>query len=192
LRRPRGRAALAVSLLACLAAPAWGRQLAGVTLPEQTTVGKSTFVLNGMGLREATWLKIDAYFAGLYLVTRSCDADAILRGEQPKRIVLVFLRSISRKRMLKEWDDNLKANIGKDTAALEGRVATLQAWMPDGVGKGDEVALTYLPDRGLLVEIKGKARGTIPGADFARALFAIWLGAQPPNQSLKVGLLGHG
>jgi hypothetical protein len=187
----RNGTALAAYLTVCLAAPAWSGELAGVTLPEQTIVGESTLVLNGMGLREATWLKIKAYVAGLYLEARSSDADAILRAELPKRIVFVFVRSVGRKRIIKEWDECLKANVGEDFAVLEDRVATLHTWMPDAVKKGDEMRLTYLPGKGVVVEIKGEDRGTIPGPDFARALFAIWLGARPPNQGLKSGLLGR-
>ena len=182
----------AACLTACLAAPAWAGELAGVTLPERATVEGSTLVLNGMGVREATWLKIKVYVAGLYLEGKSSDAGAILRTDLPKRIVFVFVRSVGRKRIIKEWDESLKANVGKDFAALEDRVATLHAWMPDTVGKGDEMVLTYLPGKGVVVEIRGEVRGTIPGADFARALFTIWLGARPPNQTLKMGLLGHG
>lgn len=189
--RVRDGAVLAAYLTACLAAPAWAGELAGIALPEQTTVRESTLVLNGMGLREATWLKIKVYAAGLYLEAKSSDADAILRSELPKRIVFVFVRSVGRKSMIKEWDESLKANVGEGFAALEDRVATLLAWMPNAVGKGDEMTLTYLPGKGVVVEIKGENRGTIPGADFARALFAIWLGARPPNLTLKMGLLGR-
>ncbi len=188
----RGGTALAAYLTACLAAPAWAGELAGVTLPERTAVDESTLVLNGIGLREATWLKIKVYVAGLYLQAKSSDADAILRAELPKRIVFVFVRSVSRKRIIKEWDDSLKANIGEDFPALEDRIATLRAWMPDTVRKGDEMTLTYLPGTGVVVKVQGESKGTIPGADFGRALFTIWLGAKPPNQSLKTGLLGSG
>lgn len=190
--RIRGGTGLAAYLTACIAATGWAGELGGVTLPEQTAVEGSTLVLNGMGLREVTWLRFKVYVAGLYLETKSSDADAILGSELPKRIVFVFVRSVGRKRIIKEWDEGLKANIGKDFAALEDRVATLHAWLPDAVGKGDEMTLTYLPGKGVVVEIKGEARDTIPGADFARALFAIWLGARPPNKTLKMGLLGRG
>jgi chalcone isomerase-like protein len=187
--RTRCWTAFAGCLTACLAAPAWAAELAGVTLPEQTTVEGSTLVLNGMGLREATWLKVNVYVAGLYLEAKSSDADAILSAEIPKRFVFVFVRSVGRKRLIREWDESLKANIGEDFGVLEDRVATLHAWMPDAVRKGDEMTLTYLPGKGVVVEIKGEPRGTIPGADFARALFTIWLGARPPNHALKTGLL---
>jgi len=42
------------------------------------------------------------------------------------------------------------------------------------------------------VEFKGDVKGVVPGADFAQALFRIWLGPSPPNAGLKEGLLGKG
>jgi hypothetical protein len=188
----RGVTVLAAYLSAGFAAATWAGELAGVALPVQTTIEKSTFVLNGMGLREATWFRINVYVAGLYLEARSSDADAILRSEIPKRIVFVFVRSVDRTGIIREWDECFKANIGEDFAALEHRIATLRAWIPDAFRKGDEMTLTYLPAKGVVVEIKGEVKGTIPGADFAQALFAIWLGARPPNHTLKLGLLGQG
>jgi len=52
------------------------------------------------------------------------------------------------------------------------------------------MSFTYLPGAGVSVEVQGATKGTIPGADFAEALFGIWLGASPPNPGLKEGLLG--
>jgi len=188
---PGVRTAMVAFLTACLTSPAWSGELAGITLPNQTTIDDSTLVLNGMGLREATWLKIKVYVAGLYLEAESADAGAILHAELPKRLVFVFLRPVGRTRMLKEWDECFKANAQDDFAALQERLATLHAWMPDTVRTGDEMMLTYLPGKGVVVEIRGETRGTIAGADFARVLFGIWLGARPPNQTLKTGLLGR-
>jgi hypothetical protein len=38
---------------------------------------------------------------------------------------------------------------------------------------------------------KGKTTGTIEGAEFRRALMAVWLGEKPPNKELKAGVLGR-
>lgn len=184
------RAALAACLASCLVTSARTGELAGIILPEETLIEENILVLNGMGVREATWLRIKVYVAGLYVTTQSSEADVILRSELPKKIVFVFMRSVGRKRIVEEWDESLEASSGEDAAALHDRVATLYTWMPDSVRKGDRMVLTYLPGKGVFVEMKGEAKGTIPGADFARALFAIWLGAKPPNRSLKSGLLG--
>ena len=39
--------------------------------------------------------------------------------------------------------------------------------------------------------INGRALGVIPGADFAAAIFSIWLGEQPLDAALKSALLGR-
>jgi hypothetical protein len=41
------------------------------------------------------------------------------------------------------------------------------------------------------VTIAGQVKGTIPGAEFMRALWGIWLGAKPPSEALKDGMLGQ-
>lgn len=41
------------------------------------------------------------------------------------------------------------------------------------------------------MSVKGKDDVVIPGADFQRVLFSIWLGPSPPNVSLREGLLGN-
>lgn len=184
------RAALTACLASCLATSVRTGELAGIILPEETLVDEKILVLNGMGVREATWLRIKAYFAGLQVTTQSSEADAILRSELPKKIVFVFTRSVGRKRIVEEWDESLEASSGEDAAALHDRVATPYTWMPDSVRKGDRMVLTYLPGKGVVVEMKGAAKGTIPGAEFARALLAIWLGAKPPDRSLESGLPG--
>ena len=52
------------------------------------------------------------------------------------------------------------------------------------------MAFTYRPGKGLEVQVGDTVQGTIPGADFARATLAIWLGDEPPNPEIKTGLLG--
>lgn len=189
--RARGGLVLAAWLTAFLATPVWSGDLAGVALPEQMMAGEITLVLNGMGLRKVTWFKLEAYVAGLYLEEKSSDAAGILGGGGAMQIILVFVRPVGRKRIIKEWDECLRANVGNDFAILEDRVAALRGWLPDAVESRDRMSFTYLPEKGVVVEIQGEIMGTIPGADFARALFAMWLGDHPPNEALKSGLLGR-
>jgi hypothetical protein len=183
-------ALLAACLTACLTGPVHAGEREGVTLPDQATVEGKTLILNGMGLRKATWLRVKVYVAGLYLEERSLDADAILRPDRMKRIVLVFVRAVGRKDLLKAWDESFQENAGEDFAALKDRIATFHSWMPDRVAKGDTFTFTYVPGTGVLVTVRGETRGTISGPDFARSLFANWLGERTPSPALKAGLLG--
>ena len=49
-----------------------------------------------------------------------------------------------------------------------------------------------MPGRGTRLERNGSTLDTIPGADFAAAYFAIWLGAGPIDTRLRDQLLGAG
>jgi hypothetical protein len=58
------------------------------------------------------------------------------------------------------------------------------------VEPGDRYALTYIPGMGTELSLNGEAKGTIQGADFAAAIFSIWLGTKPIDKGLKRQLLG--
>ncbi len=178
---------LAVVLLAVL--PASAAELAGVKLPDSADVAGKTLVLNGLGLREATFLRVDVYVAGLYLEAKTKDASAIIGSDAPKRLVMHFVRKVGKSDITKAWTEGFEANSPDLYAAVKDRVATMNGWMQDVVA-GDEMVFTYVPGEGTTVEVKGKAAGTIPGLDFAQALWSVWMGPKPPNAGLKTGLLG--
>ena len=49
--------------------------------------------------------------------------------------------------------------------------------------KDDIYDIIYVPEQGISVYIKGELKGTIKGLDFKKAVFAIWLGEKPADQS---------
>jgi hypothetical protein len=174
-----------VLAVALAAASLTAGTLAGVTLPDSVPVNGKTLVLNGLGLRQRAVFKV--YVAGLYLEQKSTDGAAIVAGDTSKRIVLHFLRSVSNDQItdaiVEGFDANaratLKAQIDQFTSAFE------------SFAEGDQMTITYVPGTGTTLTVKGKDKLTIPGTPFARALFGIWLGANPPSASLKKGLLGQ-
>ncbi|HXH28779.1 MAG TPA: chalcone isomerase family protein [Candidatus Polarisedimenticolia bacterium] len=177
-------------LLALPAAPAVGAELAGVTLPDTVRVGDATLVLNGLGLREATFLKVDVYVAGLYLPEKTGDADRILDGEGPRRLQMSFVRDVKRADLVKGFAEGFEKNSPEAMPALRARLDRLDGFLVD-VARGDTLIFTWEPGRGVRVEIQGRERGMIEGADFGRALLAVWIGPRPPNAGLKAGLLGR-
>ena len=180
---------LPVLLLVAAGVPAAAGELAGVVMPDTIQVDGKTLVLNGMGLREATILKVDVYVAGLYLEAKSSDADAILRASQVKRLVMTFVRAVGRKDLVKAWDESFRETAGAAFDSVRDRVATLDSWMAD-VPKGTVLTFTSRPGEGVTVEIQDTAKGRIPGEDFSATLFGLWLGPSPPSAAIKSGLLG--
>jgi len=180
----------AALVLLALAPPAWGAGLAGVQVPENATAGGKTLVLNGVGLREATVLMVDVYVAGLYVEEKTTDPAAILAPGATKRLVMTFVRSVGREKLAEAWTEGFDKNAGDKRQALASALATLNAAMTD-VKKDDTIALTYLPDSGVTVSVRGKDAAVIAGDDFQRVLYSIWLGPNPPNVGLREGLLGR-
>jgi hypothetical protein len=179
----------ALSVLALLGnASIEAKECKGVTFPDQIDVDGTTLTLNGLGLRQATAFKVSVYVAGLYLPTSSADADAILSSSTPKALVMQFVRNVGVNDLRRAWNEGFEKNAKAELGELKGRIETFNGWMSD-VKTGQNLVLLYKPGTGIDVNVNGAARGTIEGDDFARALFAIWLG-DPPNPEIKAGLLG--
>lgn len=176
-----------MSMLFAMACPAMAASLAGVEMPDTFDLGGNELVLNGLGLREATFLKVNVYVAGLYLPRKTADAAVILEQDEPAALHMKFVRKVGRDDLTEAWTEGFEKNgAGPE---LEERIARLNGWMTD-LSKGDEMRFEYLPGEGVDVTVKGESKGRIEGADFARALWSIWLGPNPPNPGLKKGLLG--
>ena len=61
--------------------------------------------------------------------------------------------------------------------------------IPD-VEEGDEIVMSWIPEKGTKVTVRGTDRGMFEGRDFADALLAVWLGPAPVQEDLKKALLG--
>jgi hypothetical protein len=183
---------LTLSLLTCLAlvaAPrAEARELEGITLPETVSVGGKTLQLNGLGARQATFLKINVYVAGLYVEKTSQDGAAIIKSPELKKIEMKFMRNVDAEKLRGAWDESLEKNCDKDCADVKDAYEKLKKYMSD-MKTGDTMAFTFMPD-GVQVDLQGNKAGVIPGDRFSKILLSTWLGDHPPNGGLKDGMLG--
>jgi hypothetical protein len=180
-------AAAVAAAIGLSGAPAAASRLADVEMPDRITVEGETLYLNGLGLREATALKVDVYVAGLYLTKRMYEAAEILDSQQRKRLVLHFVRDVS----AADLRDAFREGFDKTgVTGIESQVDSLLGVLTD-VKKGDQLVISQAPGSGAVVEIRGESVARLQSAKFERALFAIWLGDKPPNRGLKEGLLGR-
>lgn len=179
---------LASTLLLAVAVPATAGEIAGVTMPDTVKVEGTTLTLNGMGIRKKLFIKV--YVGGLYLPAKAADATAILAADSPRRLEMHFLYSeVSAAKLVAAWREGFDANSKAQLPALQQRLDTFCGWWP-AMKSGERAELTYQPGLGTRLIINGADKGVIPGADFARALFAVWLGDIPADKGLKQGLLG--
>lgn len=183
-RRSMLAAAGVAALLA--AAPAAAATLQGVTFPDTATVDGKTVELNGMGVRIA-YVFVKVYVAGLYLENPTHDGQAATQSDEAKRMQLQFLREVTHDEMTDAMKEGFEHTA---TPALEPQIQQFTSFFTKPFEPGQQAIFDYVPGKGTTVILAGEEKGTIPGAEFMRALWGIWLGSEPPNEALKEGLLG--
>lgn len=179
---------LALTLLALTPISSHAGTLNNVTLPDTVQAGSTTLVLNGMGLRTKYMVKV--YVAGLYLAQKSSDPATILKADAPRRIVMHFVRDVSKSQLTGGFTDSFNDNTPDAAKTLKPDIDRFFSAL-DPIKDGEELVFTYLPGTGTTVSEAGKDKLTIPGPAFAEMLFSVWLGPKPPNAPLKKGLLGQ-
>ncbi len=163
--------------------------LKGVSFPDAVTIGGRECRLNGVGVR--TKIIVSVYLGALYLGTPSVDAAAAIAAEEPKRVVMHFVHSkVGADAIREAWRDGFAANSAAALPQLKERLERFCSWFDADLLKGEQIVLTYQPGQGTEVVVQGKVRGAIEGADFMRALWAVWLGEKPADGGLKKGMLG--
>ncbi|HET9794684.1 MAG TPA: chalcone isomerase family protein [Thermoanaerobaculia bacterium] len=176
----------AAILLAASVAHAAG--LAGVSMPDTAAAPGKTLRLNGLGLRTKLLFKI--YVGGLYLENPTPEAARAISSDEGKRVVMHFLyKKVTKKQLDEAWEEGFRENTPSLSAAVKADLAKFESWMGD-VSSGQEIVLTYEPGKGTTVQFAGEEKGTIPGEDFMRALWGVFLGPHPPTEDLKKGMLG--
>jgi len=165
---------------------AHAREVAGVGMPEVVSVAGKELRMNGMGvLRTAIFFKV--YVVGLYLEKPTTDARAAIASDETKRIFIRMQRDVSREKFVQEVETAIMLNSSPSMPTLRARLDLLEHSLP-ALKKGDVLDFTYLPGNGTLMRCRGQEL-TIPGKDFADALFSAWLGPKPVNGALKRELL---
>ena len=165
------------------------KECKGVNFPDQAQVEGSSLILNGLGLRQATMMKVNVYVAALYVTKTSTDPKALLGSNEPSELILQFVRNVGAEDLRKGWSEGFEKNSKDQLPALKDRIAMLNGWMGD-VKTGERLTFIHKPGAGLQVDVNGAVKGTVKGDDFAKAFFAIWLGGDPPNPEIKAGILG--
>ncbi len=184
----RTTAMLLAFVLAVATVPIGAGTLNNVTLPDTAQVGSTNLVLNGMGLRTKFMVKV--YVAGLYIPQKSSDPAAILKADVPKRIVMHFVRDVSKSQLTDGFTESFEANTPDTAKTLKPDIDRFYSAL-DAVKDGQELTFTYIPGTGTTVAMSDKEKLTIATPAFAEMLFSVWLGPKPPNANLKKGILGQ-
>lgn len=158
----------------------------GSRFEESLTIDNTKLDLSGIGLFRYWGFK--AYVGALY-IENGYPAEEVLL-DRAKRIELEYRRAIRGRDFGPATYKGLSENIDSKTIErLRTRIDYHNSLYED-VKPGDRYSLTYIPGRGTQLALNNEAKGVIEGADFASAIFSIWLGQSPLNESFKDQLLG--
>ncbi|MDN5279954.1 MAG: hypothetical protein PWR01_3919 [Clostridiales bacterium] len=175
-------------IFSLIALPAQARKMAGVEFEDPITIDGTKLTLNGLALRtkKVLFMNFRIYVAGLYLLDKTQDGEAILASDTPRHLVTHFLHSkVTRKQMTDAWKESFTRHEYQDK-----KVGQFIAFYSEDFKKGEQMIFTYLPGKGTTVTLRGKVCGTIPGKDFADALFSIYIAQNAGLPRIRDGLLG--
>ena len=169
--------------------PAFAATCPEVNLPAKVMVGKTNLVLNGIGLRKATFFSVKVYVAGLYLPQKSVDAKKILNTNQSWKLVLHFVRDVDSDDFHDALVEGFENATDGNVEAMRPQIDAINALVPD-LKVGDRLTFSHEAGRGISVNFNDSSNSIVDGTDLSATLLTIWLGEDPPNEDLKTGLLG--
>ena len=159
----------------------------GVSFFTELKLGDDNLVLNGAGLREKYWM--DLYVAALYVPKKTNEAGKVIYNDTEMAIhIKIISNSVTRERFIESVNEGF-ANTSHGKATKED-IKKFVGFFNEAIKEGDKINLDYLPGKGVRVTKNGSLKGTIPGLEFKKALFSIWLGTPPVQENLKNEMLG--
>ena len=168
--------------------PASAADLDGVALPDTWSAGGIALRLNGIGLRTYSLFRVHIYVAALYLQQPSRDADAILHSDGVKLLVVRFLHDVNAQRAREAWLNGLHNSCQPPCRLAEPILRRFLAGVPD-FHRGDASTLLFTVQT-VAISVNGQPVGTIDDPQFSHAMLSNFIGAHPPSEAFKHGLLG--
>ncbi|RYJ37959.1 Chalcone-flavanone isomerase [Flavobacterium anhuiense] len=163
----------------------------GVTVPRKIEFLGKSLQLNGAGGRSKMWLEV--YVQALYLSQLTQDPQFIIDSDTEMAVRIEITSSmVSSSKLTKAMNTGFEKSAGANLEQLRPRIEQLKSFLSDAITEKDVFILAYNPlDQNVYVSKNEVLKGKIPGFDFKKALFGIWLSDKPVDETLKKHLLGQ-
>ncbi len=179
---------LTILSLFLLSTLSFAAKKADVELADTVSIEGKELLLNGIGIRRATIFNVKVYVGGLYVLKKSQDAQEIISQDNPKRIIMKFVRSVGADDLQEAWLEGFEAAIPEATRKpMMEAFNKFNATMKD-VEEGDIILINFL-DQGVQVSVKGQKHPFIGDKAFSKALLSIWF-LNARDERLRDELLG--
>ena len=167
-------------------------EIDGVVIPRTVKFSNKEISLNGVGVRSK--FIFDIYTQALYLTNLSSDANEIIESNSTMGMIFYMTSPlVTSKKFSTSLNNGMRKSVGDQkwlnfTDELE---LMRQLVSMEKIVKNDIFNLIYNDvDSSIWVIKNGVVKGKIPGFEFKKAFFGIWLSDKPVKESLKKSLLG--
>ena len=164
----------------------------GITLSRTIEFEGKNLQLNGFGSRTKMWTEV--YLQALYLSTLSDDAKDIVNSDTAMAIRLQITSSlVTSKKLSKSLQKGIVKSVGEENVPKYSiQLELLEKLLNrEDTQVNDGFNLIYSPtDKSIWVYKNNILEGKIPGLEFKKAFFGIWLSDNPVDEELKNSLLG--
>ena len=158
-------------------------------IPESKEYQGASLILNGQGTRIVFFMKV--YNGSLYLESKSNDATKVVSDNAPMAIRIdVTSTMVTADAMKTALNEGLEKSTGNNTDPISAEINQLSSSFNSGVTSGDYYEFIYLPEKGTHVLKNGEFVDSIPGLEFKKAFFGIFLSENPIQKNLKKAMLG--
>ena len=161
-------------------------EIEGIHYDDDYIAGGTKLKLTGTGLLRYWGFK--AYTGALYVEDGVAVEDVL--SDTAKRIELEYFRAIKGKDFGPATNKSIAKNVDASKIERIRAEIDLHNSLYEDVQAGDRYSLTYIPGKGTELALNGEPKGIIEGADFAAAIFSIWLGPKPISKSFKKQIMG--
>ena len=166
--------------------------VASATVPGamfDTVIVQDRKELKKTGVGTLTYLSIFKVYNAAFYLESGASVDQVL-DDKAKRFEVAYLRSFDREDFGEATYKALRKSIpAEEIERLRPQIEHHNS-LYESVVPGDRYSVTYIPGKGTELARNGEAVGVIEGADFAAALFSIWVGDNPIDQKFRQELLG--
>lgn len=162
----------------------------GVIVPRRIEFKGKTLELNGFGTRSKMFVEV--YVQALFLSKLSQDPVEIIESESEMAIrIQITSAMVSSSKLTRNLHKGFEQSSGDIIETLRPRMEMLKEMLSDKIVENDVFNLIYNPiDTSIWIYKNDQLKGQIPGFDFKKAFFGIWLSNKPVDEKLKNDLLG--
>ena len=163
--------------------------ISAAEIPSSMEYQGAKLTLNGYGTRVKFFMKV--YNTSLYLGSASSNAKEILDSDEAMAIRLDVTSSMVTSDAMKDaLNSGLVKSTGGNTDPIAEEIKQLATAFNSDVTDSDFFEFIYMPDAGTNVLKNSTYIDTIPGIEFKKAFFGIWLSKNPIQKNLKKAMLG--